>query len=96
MFSASHTDTSWDLGVTAEKVGYYNTHIGYQFYFDEKRRHPSQMCIRDSGWPLGRGPAQYPADTAAVGEWHHSDVRAVAYTFTYKLFDQIVTVGSLK
>jgi hypothetical protein len=50
----------------------------------------------ENGWPLGRGPAQYPADTAAVGEWHHSDVRAVAYTFTYKLFDQIVTVGSLK
>jgi len=53
MFSASHTDTSWDLGVTAEKVGYYNTHIGYQFYFDEKRRHPSfTLMVKKVGKPI--------------------------------------------
>ena len=49
----------------------------------------------ENSWPLGRGAGQYPAGTP-FGEWHHSDVRAVAYTFTYKLFNQMVTVGNLK
>ena len=48
----------------------------------------------ENGWPLGRPPRQ--AGVIASGEWHHSDVRAVAYTFTYKLFNQMVTVGNLK
>lgn len=50
----------------------------------------------ENGWPLGRNPPQYPIGTTAFGEWHHSDIRAVAYTFTYQLFDKIVTVGNLK
>jgi hypothetical protein len=37
----------------------------------------------ENSWPLGRGAGQYPAGTT-FGEWHHSDIRAVAYTFTYK------------
>jgi hypothetical protein len=41
VFIASHTDSSWDLGVVAEKAGYYGSHTGYQFYFDEKRRNPT-------------------------------------------------------
>jgi len=49
----------------------------------------------ENSWPLGRGAGQYPAGTT-FGEWHHSDVRAVAYTFTYKLFNQMVTLGNLK
>ena len=48
----------------------------------------------ENGWPLGR-PAR-TAGAVAAGEWHHSDNRAVAYTFTYKLFNQMVTVGNLK
>ncbi|HWY31190.1 MAG TPA: hypothetical protein VNX46_10565, partial [Candidatus Acidoferrum sp.] len=50
----------------------------------------------ENGWPLGRGAAQYPAGTTAAGEWHHSDIRAVAYTFTHQLFDKMVTAGNLK
>jgi len=54
------------------------------------------QTVYENGWPLGRGSAQYPAGTTAFGEWHHSDVRAVAYTFTYQLFNQMVAVGNLK
>ena len=50
----------------------------------------------ENSWPADRGPAHYPVGTTAVGEWHHSDVRAVAYTFTCPLFNQIVTLGNLK
>ncbi len=50
----------------------------------------------ENGWPADRGPALYPIGTGAVGEWHHSDNRAVAYTFTHKLFDEMVTLGNLK
>jgi hypothetical protein len=41
MFIASHTDSSWNLGIIVEKPGYYTIHTGYEFYFDDKRRHPS-------------------------------------------------------
>jgi hypothetical protein len=52
------------------------------------------MQTLENGWPLGRPPRT--AGVSAAGEWHHSDVRAIAYTFTYKLFNQMVTVGNLK
>ena len=53
MFSASHTDSSWDLGASAQKDGYYNTHIGYQFYFDDKRRNPSfTLMLKEIGKPI--------------------------------------------
>jgi hypothetical protein len=45
MFWASHTDTSSGLGIVVEKAGYYNTHIGHQFYFDEKRQNPSFTSV---------------------------------------------------
>lgn len=32
MFAASHTDSSWDLGFTAEKPGYYGAHWGCHLY----------------------------------------------------------------
>ena len=54
------------------------------------------QTVYENGWPVGRHPAKYPIGTTAAGEWHHSDVRAVAYTFTYPLFNQMVTVGNLK
>ena len=50
----------------------------------------------ENGWPADRGAASYPSGTAAAGEWHHSDNRAVAYTFTYKLFNQLVALGNLQ
>ncbi|HEX3625029.1 MAG TPA: hypothetical protein VH280_06315 [Verrucomicrobiae bacterium] len=50
----------------------------------------------ENGWPADRGKAAYPLGTTAAGEWHHSDNRAVAYTFTYKLFNQMVNLGNLQ
>jgi hypothetical protein len=47
-----------------------------------------------NGWPSGRPPRQ--VGFAGAGEWHHSDFREVAYTFTYKLFKEIVNDGNLK
>lgn len=49
------------------------------------------MQTLENGWPLGR--AQNPAEAV---NWHHSDLRVVAYTFTYQLFNQIVIAGNLK
>ncbi len=46
----------------------------------------------ETGWPVARSN---PADDEAY-KWHHSDFDYVAYPFTYKLFNQIVTSGNLK
>lgn len=59
-------------------------------------RNSDMQTAFENGWPAVRGPAKYPLGTTAYGEWHHSDVRAVAYTFTYPLFNEIVTLGNLK
>jgi hypothetical protein len=48
----------------------------------------------ENGWPAGRPTLQ--VGSPAAGEWHHSDFHQLAYTFTYKLFDQMVTTGNLK
>ena len=42
-----------------------------------------------NSWPQDR-----TGDEANM--WHHSDFHEVAYTFTYKLFDQFVTTANLK
>lgn len=52
--------------------------------------------LYENGWPVSRGTPQWPIGTTAFGEWHHSDIRVVAYTFTYKLFNEMATVGNLK
>lgn len=53
LFSASHTDSSWGLGVIGSKADYYNTHIGHQFYFDEKNRHPAfTIILKTIGKPI--------------------------------------------
>jgi len=39
----------------------------------------------ETGWPSSR------ADT----DWHHSDMREVAYVFIYGLFEKFVTIGEL-
>jgi hypothetical protein len=52
-FSASHTDSSWNLGVVVEKAGCYATHTGYEFYFDDKRRHPNfTLMLKQIGKPI--------------------------------------------
>jgi hypothetical protein len=44
-----------------------------------------------NGWPSER-----PASGTEAGKWYHSDVREVAYTYIYKLFDEIVNDGNLE
>jgi hypothetical protein len=53
MFIASHTDSSWNLGIVVQKPDYYATHTGYEFYFDDKRRHPSfTLMLKKVGKPI--------------------------------------------
>ena len=42
-----------------------------------------------NGWPSSRTGAE-------KDKWHHSDFRAVGYTFTYRLFDAFVDKGDLR
>jgi hypothetical protein len=44
----------------------------------------------ENAWPLER------MQTSETNNWHHSDMHEVAYTYTYKLFQQMVTTGNLK
>jgi alpha-tubulin suppressor-like RCC1 family protein len=56
------------------------------------RDHNIDMMTLENGWPLGRG-AQNPAEAV---NWHHSDIRVVAYPFTYNVFNEIVNDGNLR
>jgi hypothetical protein len=42
-----------------------------------------------NGWPLTRNSGEGL-------NWHHSDFRQVAFTFTYPLFDKLISQGNLK
>ncbi|HWD91716.1 MAG TPA: LamG domain-containing protein [Verrucomicrobiae bacterium] len=50
----------------------------------------------ENQWPEGRGVPHYPTSTTAAGEWHHSDYREIAFTFTYQLYNKLVETGDLK
>ena len=50
----------------------------------------TDMQTLENGWPAER------FEKIEGNNWHHSDNRAVAYTFTHRLFDQIVTSGNLQ
>ena len=53
LFGASHTDNSLGLAITVDKSGYYTTHTGHQFYFNEKNRHPSfTLLLKQIGKPI--------------------------------------------
>jgi len=43
------------------------------------------MMTLENGWPAGRA-----VNPSEANRWHHSDFQQVAYTFTYKLFNQFV------
>lgn len=64
--------------------------------FGQADRNFDMQLNYENSWPSVRHQAQYPLGTTAAGEWHHSDVRAVAYTFTYTLFNQMVVLGNLQ
>lgn len=45
--------------------------------------------FKPNGWPESRRNNDFP-------NWHHSDIREVAYFYNYPAFDKILTVGGLK
>ena len=57
-------------------------------------RNFDMQALYENGWPNGR-PAR-SVGAVAAGEWHHSDFRAVAYPFNYRLFEKFVQTGNLK
>ena len=72
IFSASHTDSSLGLAIIAEKSDYYTTHIGHQFYFDEKNRHPTfTLLLKKIGKPIAmyakKEEAKMPKENEPVG-----------------------------
>jgi hypothetical protein len=53
MFSASHTSDSTGLGIIINKPGYYATHAGHQFYFNEKNWYQSfTLLLKKIGKPI--------------------------------------------
>jgi pimeloyl-ACP methyl ester carboxylesterase len=44
----------------------------------------------ENNWPSSR------LQTTEGNNWHHSDYQVVAYTYTYQLFNEMVTLGNLK
>lgn len=53
IFIVSDTDSSLGLGINVTKAGYYTSHTGYQFYFDDNRRNPSfTLVLRKIGNPI--------------------------------------------
>jgi hypothetical protein len=55
-----------------------------------EQRNFNMQTLYENGWPSNR------MRTPETNNWHHSDFREVAFTYTYKLFDKIVTTGNLK
>jgi hypothetical protein len=47
------------------------------------------QAVYENGWPSSRSGAE-------AGKWHHSDIRKVAYSFTHKVFDEMVKDGGLR
>ncbi|HEX3625028.1 MAG TPA: hypothetical protein VH280_06310 [Verrucomicrobiae bacterium] len=50
MFTASHTDSSWNLGIIVEKSGYYSTHTGWQFYCQRQKTAPLFHVDVEKNW----------------------------------------------
>ena len=50
--------------------------------------HNFDMMTLENGWPRTSGPEAF--------NWHHSDLRQVAYPFTYSVFNKFVEIGGLK
>jgi len=51
----------------------------------------NMQALYENGWPQGR-----LNNTSERNNWWHSDFHQVAYTFTYPLFNEMVTLGNLK
>jgi hypothetical protein len=55
------------------------------------QRNFDMNSLYQNSWPVSR-----PQSGPEAFKWYHSDFKDVAYTYTYKLFNQFVTVGNLK
>ncbi len=49
----------------------------------------NSATFKPNGWPDSRRDNDFP-------NWHHGDLREVAYLYIYPVFDKILTVGGLK
>ena len=80
VFVASHTDSSWTFGITAEKAGYYNTHINHDLYqpgqLDDKtvaasRNSTITLVLKKIGRPIGmyakKEESKVPKDNEPIG-----------------------------
>jgi hypothetical protein len=72
IFNASHTDSSLGIGIVTGQSGYYSTHCGHQFYYDEKRRNPSfTLTLRKIGNPIAmfskKEETKLPQENKPVG-----------------------------
>jgi hypothetical protein len=57
---------------------------------DDEDRNFNMQQLYENGWPADR------MSTSETNNWHHSDFRQVAYTFTYQLYTNFVYFGNLK
>jgi hypothetical protein len=57
---------------------------------DDDGRNFNMQQLYENGWPADR------MSTSETNNWHHSDFKEVAYTFTYQLYTNFVYYGNLK
>lgn len=52
-FTASHSDTSWNLGIDVQKAGYYSSHRGYDLSSSQSDRNPTfTIVLKKIGHPI--------------------------------------------
>jgi hypothetical protein len=57
---------------------------------DGDDRNFNMQELYENGWPADR------MSTSETNNWHHSDFKQVAYTFTYELYTNFIYYGNLK
>jgi hypothetical protein len=81
----SHTDSSWNLGIGVENAGYYPTHVGYEFYFDEKRQNPSfTLLLKKIGKPIPMYAKLISSEPSIFKKWGRPPIsftNTAAYDF---------------
>jgi len=65
-------------------------HVGRLAPSGQPDRNFDMKTQLENGWPASKSTG------AEAFNWYHSDFKDVAYLYTYKLFNQMVTFGNLK
>jgi hypothetical protein len=52
--------------------------------------------MEDKGRTANLWPSEGHTANASAGRWLHSDLRNVALPFVYKLYDEMIALGSLR